>query len=197
MMPTFSDRVTVQDFITNLEITIATKKNWFLIVFLCIWLLGWLVGEIAALGSLLGLLADVDGKRIFLFIWFVAWSVGGLMALAAVWWNLFGKEIITIGQGTLTITKKGVPFLKPASYTLASIQKMRVQPEQLFTRNDARSRQRGFWLGGSICFAYDSQTVRFGQNLSDADALAILSLFSEKHLLSSQQFDTTESTEED
>ena len=50
----YQGRATIQDNITDLQITIPAKRNWFVIIFIGTWLGGWLMGEIAVPTFLLG-----------------------------------------------------------------------------------------------------------------------------------------------
>ena len=47
----YKGRATIQDNITDLQIIIPAKRNWFIILFIGAWLGGWLFGEIMALGQ--------------------------------------------------------------------------------------------------------------------------------------------------
>jgi hypothetical protein len=56
----YNGRAIFQDNVTELQIVIPAKRNWFVIIFLGAWLCGWFMGESFALASVTGLL---HGKK--------------------------------------------------------------------------------------------------------------------------------------
>src|SRR5436305_285734 len=113
----YKGRAIIIDNITNLQIIIPSKRNWFIIIFVGAWLGGWLMGEIFALGLLIGFLRG-QPQDLFILFWLIAWTAGGFMAFKAFLWNLIGKEIITVGPDRLVVDKKGSLLFKPKIYDL-------------------------------------------------------------------------------
>ena len=177
------------------QITIPVKRNWFVVLFLGAWLGGWFMGEIFALGALLGIALTGSALKAgpaspFIFFWLAAWTVGGFFAFRFFLWNLFGKEIVTLGQGELKIEKKGVPFSKSKSYDLKEAKNFRVVDEPnnsgfgTFQKRDFS----GLNNGGIIRFDYGMQTVKFGGGIDEAEANFILSKLSAKKILTDRNF---------
>ncbi|RYZ16228.1 MAG: hypothetical protein EOO16_26180 [Chitinophagaceae bacterium] len=168
----YGGRAILQDKFTDLQIIIPAKRNWFHLIFIGCWLGGWLMGELFAIGAVTGLLGG-NPAGLFILFWLGAWTVGGYFALRTFLWNLKGKEIITVGQGQLTIDKEGALLFKPKVYDLKEVKHLRVQDDSdgfggLFgaRRNDLSANQ----TGGMIRFDYGLQTVKFGIGLDEAEA---------------------------
>lgn len=171
----------------ELEIIIPTKKNWFLIIFLGAWLGGWTIGEFFAIGTLTGFMGGGIGfANFFMLFWLCGWSVGGFFAIKTFIWNLTGKEIITFGQGQLTISKKGSLLSKPKTYDLNHVKKLRAKEEENI--------YGGFWGGrnnfggmnssnGTMKFDYGLQTVKFASGIDEAEANFILEKLKAKKLI--------------
>src|ERR1700760_4628242 len=124
----YRGRAIIQDNITDLQITIPAKRNWPVMIFGCIWLCGWFAGEIAVLGICVGIIGK-NPPNPFLLFWLAGWSIGGFFVIRFVWWNIAGKEIITIGQGILSVKKKGAIFYKDKAFDLKEVKNIRVQED--------------------------------------------------------------------
>src|SRR6201985_1450701 len=98
----YKGRSPIQDNITDLQIIIPAKRNWFIILFLGAWLGGWFVGEVVAFRMEGGFFSGKGIPNLFVLFWLIGWTVGGFFAFRISLWNLIGKEIITVGQGGLT-----------------------------------------------------------------------------------------------
>ena len=75
----YKGRATIIDNITDLQIIIPTKRNWFIIIFVGAWLGGWFMGETFALGLLLSTLRGHPAD-LFVLFWLIGWTAGGFMA---------------------------------------------------------------------------------------------------------------------
>jgi hypothetical protein len=164
--------------LNQLEITIPAQKNWFAILFLCAWLCGWAMGEFFAISSITGFFGnDLGYATIFMLVWLCGWTIGGFLAIKKLIWNLLGKEIITCGQGELTIKRQGEILSRPKTYDLFEVKKLRVQESALasggFYRGSRKSSKRNLSYG-TIRFDYGLKTVMFGYNLDEAEANFIL-----------------------
>lgn len=161
-------RYTIQDDFATLRITVPTRRNWVLMLFLGVWLTGWAAGEIIV-GALFvrGILALLRGQTpdigvgaglLFMGIWLTFWTVGGGFALVTWLWNLAGKEIITLDGNALTI-RKAVWGVGPAKrYDFAYVDRLRVSADS-----------QGPWAEG-LAFDYGADMIRFGRGLSPAEA---------------------------
>jgi hypothetical protein len=186
----YQGRAIIEDNLTDLQIIIPVKRNWFVILFLGAWLCGWFLGEIAAIAGLTGLLGGNFGGFFILF-WLIAWTVGGILALKTFIWNLKGKEIITIGQGSLTIDKKGSLLFKSKTYDLNEVKNLRVQDDHpgssgLFgrSRNDLSTMNSS----GTIRFDYGLKTIKFAEGIDEAEANFIVQKLKGWHLIREKNF---------
>jgi hypothetical protein len=182
----YKGRATIQDNITNLQIIIPAKRNWFIILFIGAWLGAWIMGEFFALGMVTGLFSGRGPANLFILIWLIGWTVGGFFAFRMFLWNLIGKEIITIGQGTLAVAKKGALLFKAKTYDLNEVKNIRAQEDNLAVAGPFGIRPGGFGAfntGGTIRFDYGLQTVKFAGGIDEAEAKFILEKLKDRHLL--------------
>lgn len=186
----YKGRAILQDNFTELQITIPAKRNWFIIVFLGAWLGGWLMGELFVSGFLIrGLTGSPAG--FFVLFWLIAWTTGGFFAFRFFLWNLTGREVITIGQGMLTIEKRGALLVKPKTYDLSEVKDIRAQEDNSDYSASWGARRNGFgsfYAGGTLRFDYGLQTVKFAGGLDEAEAKYILEKLKERHLLTEKNY---------
>ncbi|SDR95504.1 hypothetical protein SAMN05216490_0268 [Mucilaginibacter mallensis] len=180
----YTGRATIDEDFGGIEITIPTKKNWFIILFLSFWLCGWLAGEIFVSATAFGFWGR--GPAPFLIIWLCGWTVGGFFALRTFWWMLMGKEVISAGQGALTIDKKGVFLYRLKTYDLRETKDFRAREDYFATGPFGFGRSNIFNLDkkGTIKFDYGMQTIMFGEALDEAEANFILQKLRDKKLIS-------------
>lgn len=180
---------TIQDNITNLQIIIPSRKNWFIIIFLGAWLCMWLMGEVFV-SAIVGRSFFGHGHNpagLFIVFWLAAWTAGGFMAFRFFLWCIAGKEIVTVGQGTMRIEKKGGLFMKPKTYDLNEVKSIRVQddvPDSMGPFGGFRSNGLGrMYSGGIIRFDYGLKTVKFAGGIDEAEAKYILEKLKARHLV--------------
>jgi hypothetical protein len=176
----YSGRATITDNFSGIELIIPAKKNWFVVPFLCFWLIGWTVGIVMVSKTMFSV-AKSGPPLLFLIVWTTMWTLGGCAVIYYLVWSLFGKEIITVGNGLLTITKKGAMFSKPKNYDLAYISNMIAKEQPLYTQG--RNNFRTMMNRGTICFEYGMKTIRFGDALDEAEARHIIELLRTKKLI--------------
>lgn len=174
----YEGRATITDNYGTVDVVIPVKRQLFVTLFLGFWLCGWLVGEVFVLTMLLGgfsLGGDGMFVSLFMAVWLTGWTVGGLFALRAFFWLLLGKEIITIGQGRMTINKKGLLFKKPKTYDMNDVKGMRVEaPASLGYNYGSRNSLNNTFAGGTIRFDYGMKTVKFAGGIDEAEAKHIV-----------------------
>ncbi len=156
----------------SMKITIPSKKNWFIILFLSAWMMGWFWGESYAIKDLLETeILFIDGFMIF---WLIGWTIGGLFAIIVLLWTLFGCEIITIEKPIFKIEKGvlNIGIIKK-SYDLGIIKNLELSPvsntDSIFSN---KKNINEFWgmTGGKIRFDYGMKTIKFGIGLDEAEA---------------------------
>lgn len=105
-------------------------------------------------------------------------------------WMLKGKEVITIGQGILRLEKKGALLSRPKEYALDEVKFIRVQDEG--TNYGGFGRRYGpltaFNVGGMIRFDYGLQTVKFANDLDEAEAKYIIQQLKDRRLLTERNW---------
>jgi hypothetical protein len=155
----------------EIKLRIPGRRNWFLTLFLGVWLCGWGGGEVAAL------IALIKGGRsatetMFILVWLVFWTFGGLVAFLSLVVALGGEEEVVLRQSPPRIKVRDaiIPF-KWNEYDATSIRRMRYLPQ---TPLDTFSRGFMPWRFPNIAFDYGMSTVRFGSNLEEPEAYAII-----------------------
>ena len=186
----YKGRAILQDNITDLQIIIPTRKNWFIILFTGAWLGGWVFGEVFAISAVTGLLSG-NPAGFFILFWLIGWTVGGFFVMRVFLWMLKGKEIITVGQSRLSIDKKGLLLFRPKIYDLNEVKNMRVHDDSLGYSGffgGHRSNFGAFSSIGTIRFDYGLQTVKFGGGLDEAEAKFIIQKLNDRHLLTKRNY---------
>ncbi len=183
----YTGRAIINESYNGVEITIPAQKNWFVIIFISFWLCMWLLFEI-----LMPTLFLNDGGPgpgiVFGIVWLGGWTVGGVFAASTWWWNVSGKEVVTVTSGVLTIKRKG-SLAKTRSYDLAEAKNFRSVEEPTFDFGFGFGR-RAFvnpWKpakNGTVKFDYGLGTVTFGDWLSQAEGNLIIETLRGKRLIS-------------
>jgi hypothetical protein len=171
-----------EDFGDTLRITIPSKKQWSLILFLSCWLIGWAFGEFNSLKTLFGD-QGYEGTTSYMIGWLLAWTIGGVYATYLLLWLLSGKEVIEISSQGIIIGRVLLGFSFPQKeYSSEYVQDLRVSVT--FRRTDIFGRSRAWEFygmsGGLIAFDYGSKTVRFGSSIHEAEAKKIVAKISRR-----------------
>lgn len=171
-----SRRSTLQEGPSGLEISIPTKKNWFVLIFLLAWLGGWAMGEISAIGELLG--GSDTEESWFLAFWLVGWTVGGGFVIYVLFWMLAGIERVVLGADSLLLRKEVFGVGRGKKYSLGHVSNLRIVPP-----SDLWSSGMRFWGvgGGLVAFDYGAKTLRFGSGLDEAEASMIVQDLTARH----------------
>jgi hypothetical protein len=112
----------------------------------------------------------------------------GLITVAySLWWTIKGKEVVTLTDGVLTITKVN-SFEKTKSYDMRLATNFRAVEEEV-RRGRNFGRLEGYaWqvaMKGTIRFDYDVvETIQFGDWLPQAEGEYILERLRDKKLIS-------------
>jgi len=164
-----------QDFNT-LQITIPSKRNWFILIFLSFWMIGWLAGESAVIFSLLSSKTLIAANA-FMIFWLVGWTVGGAFVIITILWQLFGNEFIQIEKGVLSIKKNIFGIGRQKQYDIRSIKSMTHNPVQdnVFGTSVFRYNKRFSGLkNGKIKFDYGMDTIQFANDIDEAEAKMLI-----------------------
>jgi len=152
-------------------IQIASPKNLFLLIFLPIWLLAWTAGGVfAVLQAILG-----TGKgNLFLFIWFCGWLAAEIFISAIFLWGAFGKEIVSLLEGRLIIKRSVFNYGRIRAFEIPKVCCLR--SSGFFGSMLSWNLGMAYWglSGGTVAFDYRHKTERFGINLSEKDATALV-----------------------
>lgn len=185
-------RATTSESPDGLLITIPSKKNWFLILFLGFWLAGWLFGEVAALHQVIRghsshwATAKENGPislNVFLIGWLAAWTVGGGIAIITWLWNLVGVEKVLVGPSTLMTQREVLGVGPRREFELPSVSKLRVNMG--FSNISFRMSPMPSVNGGMIAFDYGAKTFHFGMGLDEAEAAQIIARMRSRYPFSS------------
>jgi hypothetical protein len=144
----------------------------------------WLLGAALAATSLV-LQEPLLGPHIVHVLWLLA----GIPVLWAFARFAIGREVITISEGKLMITKQPYGMIYRKRYHLSKVRRIRIDRTGL-RLNDRRHRLSPLrWRGerGLILFDYDFKAVRFGRGLSVPEAKHILGIIRESAFIDSEQ----------
>ncbi|WP_121813036.1 hypothetical protein [Mucilaginibacter kameinonensis] len=184
----YQGRVITEDNFDYFKLIIPAKKSYFFIIFLCVWLCGWFWGERTAITELLR--PGLKGEDLFLLFWLCGWTFGGIVVLKSIFWDFFGKEIIEVGKGTLAIKRKGDWFSREKVYDLNECKSFRVQYDSIIMGylNNWGNFNRKKIMKGAFAFDYGMETIRFGENVEEAEAKYILDRLKGKKILTEKNF---------
>jgi hypothetical protein len=180
----YTGRATVTDIYNGLEITVPSNKPPLFILraiggvaFIVVFSFLVLRPKITAMQG-----QHIDGFTIFggCMMAFVL-----LVTLYQGWWLLAGKEVITVADGVLAITKKGA-LSKTIRYDLHEAKDFRAVKEDEIV-NDRRWSTIAYTWGvarqGTIKFDYGVDTIQFGDLLSQPEGEYILKRLRDKKLI--------------
>jgi len=178
----YQGRAIIEDNFDSVRITIPSKRNYFITLFMCVWLCGWFFGETTAIRTVLN--STNRGADMFMIVWLTGWTLGGIFVLKTIYWQFLGKECIEIGKGVLIMKRQGDPLSKTTFYDLNSCESFRIQDDQI---NTGFGRYNWSFNGrntiGTIAFDYGMKTIRFGENIDEAEGKYLLNLLIQKNIL--------------
>lgn len=123
-------RSQVSDGPDGLTITIPTKKNIFMLIFLAVWLVVWAVGEVTV-PTLFLFGKTLPSVRLFSAVWLAAWTIAGMFAIYVWLWNIAGREIIRITSKGIVIKRAVFGYGIERQYDMVYI-KTRGYPRRAF-----------------------------------------------------------------
>ncbi|MCO5946233.1 hypothetical protein [Mucilaginibacter flavidus] len=181
----YGGRASIIENFDGIEIIVPAKRNTFVIIFFSIWLCIWTVSEFSTLNTFI--IGRNSSRDIFSIVWLCGWTLGGLIAFRALFWTITGKEIIKVGQGALTINKRGALLYKAKSYDLREAKNFRAWQEYAPRGpfgNTGSNNAFNIANNGTIRFDYGMQTIKFADGLDEAEANFILQKLRDKKYIS-------------
>ncbi len=174
-------RAEIHQDLHSLTIKIPSKKNWFIIIFTTAWMGGWLIGELFAINTLF--FSDTPlFANLFLLVWLTLWTVGGIFMLISIIQQLIGYETISVKKGILEIKRTAGITIQKKLYEIKSIRHIDINP----------TIDLGMWSGaylyrqniigfknGKIKFDYGMKTIKFANDIEEAEARIIIEIFKE------------------
>jgi hypothetical protein len=176
-----------QDF-TALKIEIPSRKNWFVLIFFTFWLGGWFMGESFAIQEVFNSGVPFY-ENAFLLFWLGGWTVGGAFVILTILWQLIGKEIIIVSRGILKI-EKSIRFVGlKKSYDIASIKNLTINPVPQLSNWNNRRNSSNVLNSGKIQFDYGMKTIKFANDVEEAEARMLLTKLKDNTNFREEQFE--------
>ena len=173
-------RITIADTSQGLRIVMPCRRSWLVICFLGLLICGWGVGEIMVTRQLLNGDAPPVGE-VFMLTWLGVWTAGGLFAIFAWFWQVMGKEILTVHGQTFKTRRDIGGFGFDKEYDLVQMLALRVGHLGVNPFELSSSLQLWGVGGGVIAFDYGARTYRVGDGLDDAEAKQIVTAIKQRY----------------
>jgi hypothetical protein len=167
-----SSRVHKIPSIVGVELHIFAKKEWGTLIVLPVWLAGWTFGGIMAMKWLLH--PGPSTPRPFISVWLVGWALGEGWAIYQWLWTAFGKEIIRVKEGTLTVKRDVLGYGRSRSFPIGADTNLRASgifPSASYWDNYLTQMKIG---GGTVGFDSQGQRARFGIQLTEPEAQEVV-----------------------
>jgi len=154
------------------RLTIPTKRYWVFRIFGTLWLVAWWGSTVAFVASFhAGPQSPPVGLMLLVLLVWIAFS-----GLYSYWilWQIAGKEIVTIGNGQMTIKRDVLGFGRTRAYSVAQIRNLRASGLfGSFYSWSGMMKLYGF-KGGVVAFENGDTTQRFGVHLEEPEALEVV-----------------------
>ncbi|RSZ38273.1 MULTISPECIES: hypothetical protein [unclassified Variovorax] len=166
----------------GLRAVVPARKHWLFLLFMCVWLTGWCFGEFTAANQLLHPRRHGTDERWFLTLWLAGWTVGGAWAFFCVLWQLFGRELISVEEGSLVHRVEIWGLGRTRAYAIHAISRLRVVEFSFdFFRNQRAAMPPLFGAGmGPIAFDYGQRSFRIAPSLDEAEARSLITILAER-----------------
>lgn len=139
------------------------------------WFTFWSLGGLAMLGKTTGTLLRGQQPAEFELIWLVGWAAAWCWMAGMLAWTFWGEELVTIGGAQLSIRQCIGRFGREKHYAVADIRHLNTRADDDY--NEVRpglNFQPPRLNGGALQFSYGMRTVRFGLQMEEAEAIAVL-----------------------
>ena len=154
--------------IGGVELQIAAKKEWSNLLVLPVWLVGWTFGGFMAAKSVI--YPSPSTPRLFISLWLIGWALGETWAAYQLLWSAFGKEVVKVQQGFLTIKRDILGFGSTRSFLTDTVTNLRASgffPSNSYWENYFAQIKLA---GGTVGFDVQGKTHRFGIQLTESEA---------------------------
>jgi hypothetical protein len=172
-------RASIEEYSSSLKLSIPSRKNWVSLVFATLWLIGWIYAlsckplDFNSEGS------EKLSSDNFYLLWMIGWTGGGLYVAFLLLWGFFGREIIVVENGVMSIKRSlfGIGMKR----SLNSLQIRNIHFEKVET-GLIGARNKTLWGPGpgKIVLDYGFRTFSFGLGIDDAEANYIAELLKRK-----------------
>jgi hypothetical protein len=169
-----------------------SKKN-LPIIILSLWLVGWIL-SIISFGPTVRDFYDTNGglifEGIFIIVWLLFWIAAGLFIMKTLMWYFIGKEIITIDREQISIARQNDILFRQKIYDLQDAGRFHVEEEHFEFNFWGRRNDLGVFRNrGTIRFEYGFKTIKFANDMDQAEANHILESLRSSGYLTTTNFD--------
>jgi hypothetical protein len=155
-----SDRIIRMPSVTSVEVHIVAKRVWSSLLFLPVWLTFWTFGGLMAMKWVAH--PKPSTPRLFISIWLVDWAFGETWAIYQWFRTAFGREIVKVSEGTLTIKRDILGRGKTKTFPVGRVMNLRASgffPSDSYWENYLANLKLA---GGTVDFDSEDKTHRFG-----------------------------------
>lgn len=158
--------------VNGTELHILAKKDWGSLIFLPVWLAFWTFGGIMAMKWLIH--PGPSTPRAFISLWLTFWLVAEVWVIYWLLWTAFGKEIVTIREGALSIKRDILGHGRTRTFPIGSVRSLRASgffPSNSYWDNYLIQLKLA---GGTVGFDTQGQVKKFGIQLTEPEAQEVV-----------------------
>ncbi|HRO98068.1 MAG TPA: hypothetical protein PLN54_01380 [Flavobacteriales bacterium] len=181
-VPPASGRATIVTTLNGALITIPSRRNWFIILFLGAWTGGWAFGGGMALLNLFKPDMPVLARG-FLFFWLCGWGTALWFVGRTLYLQFRGNEVISVTRETLSITRPGRFRTTQRNYALNDVRRLRVQADQGSTPFGMVRSSSLHEPPGTLRFDHGMGSVTFAVGIDEPEARHILNFLRDQGLI--------------
>ena len=109
--------------VSGAELHILAKKDWGSLIFAPVWLAFWTFGGVMAMRWVIH--PGPSTPRAFISLWLTGWLLGEVWVTYWWFWTAFGKEIVWIREGSLSIKRDIFGYGLTRVFPIGSISNLR------------------------------------------------------------------------
>jgi hypothetical protein len=158
--------------VNGVELHILAKRDWGSLIFVPVWLIFWTFGGLTAMKWVIH--PGPSTPRAFISLWLVGWLLGEVWAIYSWLWAAFGKEIVTIKEGSLNVRRDVLGYGWTRSFPIGSVGNLRasgVFPADSYWANLLIQMRLS---GGTVGFDSQGRTQKFGIQLTESEAQEVV-----------------------